>query len=171
MFFKDAISKPPFFFNNAEYQRKWREAHPDYHNNYYWKTREKRLEYTRRPYVKERAKLYALKPSRIIKKNEYDQKVKKEYKIKIFNHYCNYDIKCNCCGERQIEFLSIDHINNDGYQNRKRTGFRLYVWIIKNNFPPIFQILCMNCNWARAYQPDHICPHQKILVEKELRNE
>ena len=93
------------------------------------------------------------------------------YKFKVWNHYSNYDIKCNCCGEREIEFLSLDHINNDGKKHREIVH-NLYVWIIHKNYPPGFQILCMNCNWAKGKDKDHICPHQRIkdnLILQRIR--
>ena len=92
------------------------------------------------------------------------------YKFKVMNHYTNYDIKCICCGEKQIEFLTLDHINNDGKKHRE-TVHNLYVWIIHNNFPSGFQVLCMNCNWAKGRDKDHICPHQRIEANRILSEE
>lgn len=89
-------------------------------------------------------------------------------KLKIYNHYSNNDIKCNCCGENMIEFLSIDHINNDGATERKKfSNSTFYTYIVKNNFPSGYQILCMNCNFAKGKNKDHICPH-KIKIDEIL---
>ena len=87
----------------------------------------------------------------------YRQKLKK----KIFDHY---GYKCNCCGETTIEFLSIDHINNDGAQHRRDLGvssgsYAILLDIIRNDFPNDIQILCMNCNWAKG-KFGH-CPHNR----------
>lgn len=74
-----------------------------------------------------------------------------------------YGGKCCCCGEDEIKFLAIDHINNDGAKHRKSLG--LYAshsfceWIIKNNYPDFLQILCHNCNCAKGYYGK--CPHVK----------
>ena len=90
---------------------------------------------------------------------------KREEKIRnlIFNHYGR---KCECCGETIEQFLSIDHINGGGSRHRRELGSGgrgLYAWIIKNNFPPLFRVLCMNCNFARSKRNNNgICPHQKI---------
>ena len=48
--------------------------------------------------------------------------------------------QCACCGESQTLFLSIDHIHNDGAQERKSgaykgTGIGFYQWLRKNKFP------------------------------------
>ncbi len=67
---------------------------------------------------------------------------------------------CNCCGEIEQVFLTIDHVNNDGSEDRKMNyiGHRLYQKIVTENFPDKYQILCMNCNWAKRYGE---CPHKK----------
>ncbi len=74
-------------------------------------------------------------------------------------------IKCSCpkCNEKSndIRFLTIDHIDNDGYRHRKKLGSggsTLYRWLKKNNFPPGYRVLCFNCNSARHLNGG-ICPH------------
>ena len=63
--------------------------------------------------------------------------------------------------------MSIDHINNDGYKHRELTnignGSTTYFWLIKNNFPDDFQILCMNCNHGKS-RNNGICPHKENEV-------
>lgn len=89
----------------------------------------------------------------------YYQKVKKE----VFLHYGGETPKCDCCGESSKEFLSIDHTNGDGPTHRKdlsgnpRNGVSLYYWLRKNNFPPGFRVLCMNCNFSLGHHG--YCPH------------
>lgn len=80
---------------------------------------------------------------------------------KVFLYYGN---KCICCGETCYEFLSIDHINNDGALHRKEIGIgrNIYYWLIKNGFPKNYQILCFNCNLAKAHWG--LCPHQKLKM-------
>ena len=52
-----------------------------------------------------------------------------------------------------LDCLSIDHINGDGYKRRtierKHGGTDFYRWLIKNNFPEGFQVLCMNCQFKK----------------------
>ena len=88
----------------------------------------------------------------------------KEYvrklRLKIIDHYGRI---CNCCGETKLEFLTIDHINNDGAQHRRDLGkgsssYNVWLDIVRNNFPNNFQILCMNCNWSKGKYG--YCPHQ-----------
>lgn len=78
--------------------------------------------------------------------------------------YSHYGAGCTCCGETTSAFLSIDHINNDGAQQRRQMGRGrdvLYRWIINNNFPSSFQILCMNCQWGKRKLGT--CPHKRGL--------
>lgn len=74
----------------------------------------------------------------------------------IIDHYGG---KCACCGETELAFLTVDHINNDGNDHRKRIGgsSRFYENIIKAGFPDDLQILCWNCNEAKRLLGH--CPH------------
>lgn len=76
----------------------------------------------------------------------------------------NYGGKCGCCGEKQIEFLTIDHKNGGGAKHRKEIGVRLYWYLKKHNFPKNLglRVLCMNCNMATRF--GNVCPHK--LKEK-----
>jgi hypothetical protein len=82
--------------------------------------------------------------------------------------YLAYGNKCRCCGVEEKAFLSLDHVNNDGKKHRNElggAGIVLYLWAIRNNFPPILQLLCMNCNHAKSRLGE--CPHEtarKIAV-------
>ncbi len=76
--------------------------------------------------------------------------------------------RCGCCGETEPMFLSIDHVNNDGYSMRKNkihgSGALLmeYIWRSyrkTGQWPRGFQILCMNCQHGKS-RNNGICPHQ-----------
>jgi hypothetical protein len=56
--------------------------------------------------------------------------------------------KCVICGEDNILKLCIDHINDDGNEERKKFGFRTIVSKILNNIAEEnkYQALCFNCN-------------------------
>jgi len=88
------------------------------------------------------------------------RKTRQDYKLnqrqRVLEYYGN---KCGCCGEVTYEFLTVDHINNNGAKHRKELkGSSVYNWIIKNNFPDDFQILCYNCNCAKGFYGK--CPHK-----------
>ena len=137
---------------NPEWSKNYYETHKDYFKNYYQKNKEKIIKQIMAKYDKERAALYARKATIRNKKL-------------VFTHYSNGSIKCACCGEPNISFLSIDHVNNDGNKHRRAVsaglgGTRFYYWLIKNDYPDEYQVLCMNCNWGKRL--DGICPHQKV---------
>lgn len=70
---------------------------------------------------------------------------------------------CSCCGEREPMFLCLDHINDDGAAHRKTfpTG-GLYEWLRKHDYPPMFQVLCPNCNMGKRMNGG-TCPHQTAV--------
>ncbi len=85
------------------------------------------------------------------------------WKLAVFIHYSNGDPHCNCCNENRIEFLSVDHLDNNGRQERKSKGYHsLYKYLLDNNFPVGYQILCMNCNFAKGKFGE--CPHSGELA-------
>ncbi len=94
----------------------------------------------------------------------------KEQRMKVLLHYSNNQLECKCCGEEIYEFLSIDHINGGGNQHRKQLGSKyIYSWLISNNFPAGYQVLCHSCNMAKAFYKE--CPHEVIkrqINEKQL---
>lgn len=80
-------------------------------------------------------------------------------RISVLSFYSGGTPMCACCGEKNYEFLAIDHINNDGSKHRKQIGGNINAWIVANNFPDIFQVLCHNCNFAKGVYK--ICPHKR----------
>jgi len=72
-----------------------------------------------------------------------------------------YGGKCICCGEKNIEFLTIDHKGGNGSKERKKisTIKNIIHYLKKHNYPPQFQLLCFNCNWASRL--GKICPHKR----------
>jgi len=73
-----------------------------------------------------------------------------------------YGGACACCGETTPEFLSIDHVHNDGAEHRREIGGygqAIYKWLRREGYPKDgrFQILCHNCNQAKGFYG--VCPH------------
>ena len=80
----------------------------------------------------------------------------------VFAAYGGY--KCACCGESERLFLSIDHIDNNGAEERKSglysgSGYSFYRWLRKSGFPTGYQVLCMNCQVGK-HKNGGVCPHQ-----------
>ena len=113
------------------YQRKYREEHKAelsvWHKEYYQKNRASSLAYN-----KERHK---------------------SLKMQVLNQYSITQYpSCAKCGIDDVDVLCIDHINGDGAAHRKhiKSGNHLYTWLITNNFPEGYQVLCHNCNWKKS---------------------
>ena len=86
-------------------------------------------------------------------------------KLKVLTYYSKLDTpicSCNGCYVQDPLFLAIDHIQGNGAQQRREEKIKsshLYNWIVKNNFPDGFQVLCHNCNFAKGTKDD--CPVHK----------
>jgi len=129
----------------------WREKNKEYLKEYRQKNKKRRRETTR----------------------IWDSKHKKEYHQKhkrlAIAHYSNNTNKCECCGENAFEFLTFDHINGGGNKHRKNNKiWNLAVWLVKNDYPEGFRILCFNCNCSIGHCG--YCPHQKKKAKKKSKN-
>jgi len=128
-----------------EYMKQWRKNNPNY---------SKEWEENHRGYRKQR---------------------NRNLKIEVLNHYCNNNRLgswCQCCGTTHIEFLTMDHINNNGSEHRKeinsRGGNGFYHWLKSHNFPKGYQVLCFNCNLSKGYHG--YCPHKILTSGKDGGN-
>jgi hypothetical protein len=70
-----------------------------------------------------------------------------------------YGGKCVCCGVTHIAFLTIDHINNDGFSRRKTEGVgtSFYRKLVCSDVDATLQVLCANCNMGKRMTG--VCPH------------
>lgn len=98
------------------------------------------------------------------------RKYKAEIRLKNISHYSKGKNECACCGEKNIKFLSIDHINGNGSKHQRENHIpNLSMWLYKNNFPEGFQILCYNCNQGK-YTNGGICPHKEQVINSQDTN-
>lgn len=62
---------------------------------------------------------------------------------------------CAWCGETIGQFLTIDHINENGAELRrlvKAQRNEIHLWLWKQGWPTGYQILCFNCQHKKAKQ-------------------
>lgn len=73
-------------------------------------------------------------------------------RLLVLGHYTGGTMRCQCpgCRVRGQQFLTIDHLEKDGSNHRKKVGHGVlfYLWIIRNRFPKYLRVLCWNCNCA-----------------------
>jgi hypothetical protein len=98
------------------------------------------------------------------------QKYHQDRRLLVLNHYSkvlsnsNKPI-CRFCGLVGIDFLHVDHIDgvtDEDKQRKIRASSKLIQYILDENFPKRFQILCGNCNWLKHFESK-----QKILSTKK----
>ena len=70
---------------------------------------------------------------------------------------------CACCGERNIGFLTIDHVENVGGGRRRVGGIQLYRSFRQRGWPmrDELRVLCWNCNCGRQHNGG-VCPHEIV---------
>ena len=78
-------------------------------------------------------------------------------RLSIFRHYSDGVPACARCKIKDMDVLTLDHINNDGWKDRRGNGSggseqllrRLWKKQYKNNPKESLQVLCMNCNMKK----------------------
>jgi len=125
--------------------------------------REKHPEYVKRQGRRQKDWYQQLKrtnPLKIKQNLEKQKQWRDKLKDDVFQAYGGY--RCACCGVLDKIFLGLDHMNGGGCRERRvgKIGvYSIYSKLRKQGFPPGYQVLCMNCNFAKG----HIgfCPHEK----------
>lgn len=69
-----------------------------------------------------------------------------------------YGTKCSCCGEKHIEFLTLEHIGGLNGEEREKSSVQAYRKAISEYKPNVYEVLCMNCNFSKGKHG--YCPHQ-----------
>jgi hypothetical protein len=120
---------------------------------------------------KQRADMKRCRPCSLIHKTRYSQtwqrlEVNQAAKARRYSELRRrvidgYGGLCQCCGEKAIEFLAIDHVDGGGREERLRLSIhQIMVKIERENFPDDYRILCHNCNQAIGWYG--YCPHQRL---------
>ncbi len=78
-----------------------------------------------------------------------------------------YGRECQCCGETNEAFLTLDHVNGGGAEHRaERSRAGVLADAVREFRPDLYQILCWNCNTGR-HMNGGICPHQEAALTVE----
>jgi hypothetical protein len=111
---------------------------------------------------------------------EYMREARRKRRLEALIHYGGNPPTCACCGEKALEFMTIDHINGGGSRHRRELGIAARIggeskgsgadtfwwWLKRNNYPSGFRVLCMNCNFSLGHRG--YCPHRP--EEKSLNS-
>ncbi len=170
-----------------EYSRQYRESHKtmfaNYQRNYYrsnkaqldaqnkeWYEKNKSLVLERgkqryltyKPKILAYLKDYMKRPGVREKHNLRVKGYRKRDRLLCLGHYSDGKIQCACCGEKEYDFLTIDHVAGGGHKQRKEIHYgHLFRWLMRNNFPDGYRVLCWNCNCSIGLYGR--CPHSKAI--------
>lgn len=144
-----------------ELGRKWREKNPNYQREWAKRNPGKVQEYNER-----QRRRMGMTPrtrqtpeERRARRRAWDRRLWGEV-------IAAYGAKCACCGEAELRFLTIDHINGERPEfpdlkpakGKKRSSTNaLYRWLKRKGWPKGFQCLCWNCNQSTRWGEK--CPH------------
>lgn len=139
---------------NAKNKKKWAQKNKEKTRSYalkhYYKNHEHKIEYS--------------KKYRETHREEMNLRIKDKHSSMREETLMAYGNICNCCKETNTRFLTIDHVNNDGYKHRaelkSRSTAHIHRLIKKEGYPlDKYQILCYNCNMGKALN-NGVCPHK-----------
>ena len=89
-------------------------------------------------------------------------------RMTLIQHYGGDPPRCQCCGESNLGFLTIDHINNDGGKRRakRHTQQADFQDLILRGFPQEVTVLCYNCHMGRHINGGS-CPHKSKQTDSQ----
>lgn len=84
-------------------------------------------------------------------KRAWDRQEQERLRLEVIDHYSKGTRKCTHCAYDNIKALCVDHIHNNGAEERHKLGRASQVlrYLRKNKYPEGYQILCHNCNVAK----------------------
>ena len=92
---------------------------------------------------------------------EYGKARRLNQKRICIDHYSKGKNECSCCGEKEFNFMTLDHIKNNGRIDKVKSNNNLHNYLIRLGFPKGIRVLCFNCNSGRDLSPGKICPHKR----------
>jgi hypothetical protein len=92
----------------------------------------------------------------------YNKPERSKLRIAVLTHYSlkGY-LSCSCsgCSEKHAEFLTLDHVDGGGREERKKyPGSTLFRRLRRLGFPSGYRTLCWNCNSSLGVYG--YCPHE-----------
>lgn len=91
------------------------------------------------------------------------QRCNAKLKLLVISKYGKNELPvCHHCGFNDVRALCIDHVNNNGKEDRAKlrdkyfAGSVFYRWLRDNNYPEGYQTLCANCNLIKEIERRNI---------------
>jgi hypothetical protein len=99
--------------------------------------------------------------------NEQNRQYRQSLKDAVYARLGGY--RCVCCGETEKHFLTIDHVNGGGKQEKKSLGGhgKFYASLLRRPDLSAYRVLCINCNRGR-YLNGGECPHKTNVATYEM---
>ena len=153
-------------FDRNEYAKKYYQAHKEEISNkgklFYEENKEEYLSTQR------------------IKKAKWKKEHSEEHKLRGRNEIIRtrkrflemYGDSCKICGEKEFQFLTLDHVNND--MIRGNNYLCEYYKAIREYRPDMFQVLCYNCNCRKMieqYKLKQYSTNEKIIKQRKYQSD
>lgn len=111
---------------------------------------------------RKRKAFYAENPGKHMAHKAYQRAAGLRFKALAISGYGGV---CACCGEDVFDLLSIDHIEGGGRAHKKELNrSTIFRWLVKNNYPSGFRVLCFDCNCANY---NGSCGHKSVGLRYE----
>ena len=98
---------------------------------------------------------------------EADRRWQKKLKREVF---IGLGGKCTCCGESELDFLTLHHIGGWGHEHKKAYGrkngqsIKIFTDVKRLGFPrDLFGVLCWNCHMTEEFRGG--CPHKRKVEQ------
>lgn len=107
------------------------------------------------------AKMREYRLKRLEQYREQYRKAKAKLRQKLYELYGD---ECAVCGFTDKRALTLDHINQNGNEERRLLGERgVYYRAIKTHLPLEYRILCMNCQFIERTKTKMAYAFQKLF--------
>lgn len=135
--------------------------------------KEKHREYMRIPKNKERhnERQIANRVGREAKYNSRINAYKAAYRVEVLTHYgLNRTLACNHCGDTNANHLTMDHIHDNGSEERLTTHgtYPLFLRLRNEGYPSGYQTLCGNCQMLKEKErlKRSVCERERTRTDK-----
>jgi hypothetical protein len=100
---------------------------------------------------------------------EYKREYRLNNKLRVLEHYSNGAMACAVCGKKNINFLTVDHINGGGCRHRREVNADMLYWLERKYrttgiWPKGYQVLCANHNFIKKFEENGYAPNNQTLA-------